>query len=345
MSFDWDTGYTCVWLCAASYCDSGTYYTLPTFKGYASGFVLTNRIGSTGSIADGFVGYIPSKATIYVVFQGSKNPMQFLADTKIRKVTYQACQAEYASTGKNPCQVHEGFYNAQKQVNTNVVNAVSNLRAQFPSFQVVVTGHSLGGALATIQAVSLIQTLNIQVRLFTFGAPREFNNQASSSVSSYITDKNRVTHFADPIVRLPVLNNHVFVYRHIHGEWYEQNTADGTNIFKSCGNCAPQYVCYFEDPTCSGQWDKNGVINVQHHSYYLGYPISTCNLPFMSPTLFKAAVVAPFEDVYNMTFNMTEPDVWMENATYAFNAASYRTQPLMLVWLYIALFLFFTASR
>ncbi len=42
-SYDWATGNTSVWLCAAAYCETNTYMTR-TFKGYSSGFVVTNVI-------------------------------------------------------------------------------------------------------------------------------------------------------------------------------------------------------------------------------------------------------------------------------------------------------------
>lgn len=42
-SFDWATGNTSVWLSAAAYCETNTYLSR-TFKGYSSGFVVTNVI-------------------------------------------------------------------------------------------------------------------------------------------------------------------------------------------------------------------------------------------------------------------------------------------------------------
>lgn len=43
LAYDWKTGNTSVWLCAAAYCPTNTYMTR-TFKGYSSGFVVTNII-------------------------------------------------------------------------------------------------------------------------------------------------------------------------------------------------------------------------------------------------------------------------------------------------------------
>lgn len=40
-SYDWKTGNTSIWLCAAAYCQTNTYMTR-TFKSYTAGFVVTN---------------------------------------------------------------------------------------------------------------------------------------------------------------------------------------------------------------------------------------------------------------------------------------------------------------
>ena len=42
-NYDWAFGNTSVWLSAAAYCETNTYMTR-TFKGYSTGFVVTNVI-------------------------------------------------------------------------------------------------------------------------------------------------------------------------------------------------------------------------------------------------------------------------------------------------------------
>ena len=50
------------------------------------------------------------------------------------------------------CSVHEGFYKAEQGVYSTVYDEVSRLVNEYPSYQIVVTGHSLGAALATLRA-------------------------------------------------------------------------------------------------------------------------------------------------------------------------------------------------
>jgi hypothetical protein len=314
MSFDWATGYTSLWLSAATYCDPGSYYTR-TFSGYAAGFVITKRIGSANQnwySAEGFIGYRPDDSNIYVVFQGSNTIQQWVNNARFKKVTFPWCSVDDYYGKGNPCEVHSGFWSAQQNVNSLVLNEVSRLIQLYPKYGIICTGHSLGGALATLQAVEIIMRLNLPVKLFSFGAPREFNNQASSWVSDHIPNRNRVTHYMDPAPHMPTQGGFIFpVYRHISGEWYEQHTADGTNIFKACSG--------FEDSTCADQWK---ITIPEHHHYYLGYPLE-CRLATMpqSSVQLQTTLVPPPERVQaiysNGTYNQSDDFVFVGNISYS----------------------------
>jgi hypothetical protein len=66
--------------------------------------------------------------------------------------------------------VHDGFYSAFKSVKKDIDDFMKqNGRA---GKKVVVTGHSLGGAVATIIAAYIRGTTNKDVMLYTFGSPR-----------------------------------------------------------------------------------------------------------------------------------------------------------------------------
>lgn len=67
------------------------------------------------------------------------------------------------------------------------------------------TGHSLGGALATHAAIQLLSE-NIPVdQFYTFGSPRVGDNKFSTWFDSYLKTNNRfrVTHGRDPVPHLP----------------------------------------------------------------------------------------------------------------------------------------------
>ena len=74
-------------------------------------------------------------------------------------------------------QVHQGFYAAYSSVAPQVNSAVSALLNQFPTASILVTGHSLGGALATFAAVEMKTKMNVSRKMtfYTFGSPRTGN--------------------------------------------------------------------------------------------------------------------------------------------------------------------------
>lgn len=53
------------------------------------------------------------------------------------------------------CLIHQGFYNAFQSVEGYMRSEVQKLLAQFRGAKIFVTGHSLGGALATVAALDI----------------------------------------------------------------------------------------------------------------------------------------------------------------------------------------------
>jgi hypothetical protein len=65
--------------------------------------------------------------------------------------------------------VHAGFCRKWKAVSVKVTTALKRLGC----VRVLVTGHSLGGALSTIACIDIARTLpNVEVTAYTFGSPR-----------------------------------------------------------------------------------------------------------------------------------------------------------------------------
>ena len=132
-----------------------------TYGGPATGFVATKALYHFLDDTEGYVGYLPSDSSIYVVFRGSLSLSNFITDLNIDKV-------KYKTRPECDCQVHEGFYNGTLSVFADVLAEVKRLRTLFPTFQVKTTGHSLGGALAQLTAMELINAGN-HTTMINFG--------------------------------------------------------------------------------------------------------------------------------------------------------------------------------
>ena len=53
------------------------------------------------------------------------------------------------------CSAHNGFLSSYKEARRDVMDAVKTANALKPQYSIVVVGHSLGGAIATLAAVDL----------------------------------------------------------------------------------------------------------------------------------------------------------------------------------------------
>jgi pimeloyl-ACP methyl ester carboxylesterase len=118
--------------------------------------------------------------------------------------------------------VHAGFLTAWKEPRTQIISAIKAARTQYPSYKLVITGHSLGGAVATLAAADL-RAQGIPADLFTYGSPRTGNRQFAEFVSGQSGINARVTHTADPVPRLPPLV--LTPFRHTTPEYWLSNGA------------------------------------------------------------------------------------------------------------------------
>ncbi|PJF17950.1 Alpha beta-hydrolase [Paramicrosporidium saccamoebae] len=143
--------------------------------------------------------------------------------------------------------VHEGFLLAYESVSEEVIMHVTSLLGEHPDFVVHVVGHSLGGALATICAMELNESLSFakKVKLSSYGAPRVGNDDFARLVEK---------HFPDPLDRLRVTNGNDIVphvppyFLEYHQSAQEIFIPPGSKKTSSAYACDPSSG---EDPRCA----------------------------------------------------------------------------------------------
>jgi hypothetical protein len=96
----------------------------------------------------GFIAIDHTNQLIVTAFRGLETFTNLLGVLNIRPSPSPICQ---------DCQVVAGLYNFWKAVAPDVEAEVKNARNYYPTFRIVVVGHSLGGAVATYAAAELRQ--------------------------------------------------------------------------------------------------------------------------------------------------------------------------------------------
>lgn len=242
-----------IYLAAAVLCDKETF---PTRKylGASAGFEYKATIYDSKSDTNGFIGILHDK--IFVVYRGTSSKLDWMDDGEVWQdnANYSDCP---------DCKVHHGFNKCLDNTIKFVLDTVHKLRQEHPSYQILVGGHSLGGALANLAAIEIVQSGLTNVQHYSFGSPRVGNPTWAKYSNNLLTQAQRITHYKDPVPHtpptyIPLIGD----YEHILTEVYENEAHE----LHSCSGV--------DDQTCSMQW-SDFQTKPDDHSLYLDV-ITSC---------------------------------------------------------------------
>lgn len=137
---------------------------------------------------------------MYVIFRGSGQDADW--DTNI--ALQQTQGYPYDDNPQTNVQIHEGFSTAYFSVRDAIHQYCSNLGEKTT---LIVTGHSLGGALATLCALDLqfkfFSSASDRISLYTFGSPRVGNSDFRQSFNRRVPNSYRLINGMDIVPAVP----------------------------------------------------------------------------------------------------------------------------------------------
>ena len=160
------------------------------------GLELVSWIENKKSDTQGFVA--TRDKAIYVVWRGSESKKDFQNDASIDKVPF-------INDGEK---VHIGFKYCWESVVGDTYDAIDTAieNLQGETTDIVVCGHSLGGAVATLYAHSIKKHYpHYNVKCVTIGSPRVGNKTFKDNYDSYEIDTLRVVHNNDLVTHTPYI--------------------------------------------------------------------------------------------------------------------------------------------
>jgi len=192
-------------------------------KGDTAGFVFVNYFESDLTDSHVYIGYHPNRDEIIVSFRGS---LPLSIENWLDDIEY--FQSNGPFNGVSTL-VHDGFLKSYQAVASQVIAELQNLTAQFPHYNIVLTGHSLGGAQATLLAMDLYYNFRItDAYLITFGSPRVGNADFATAFNGAYAGRSwRVTNQDDIVPHVPPQIAFPYWYHAVGSEvWYKDSQGD-----------------------------------------------------------------------------------------------------------------------
>ncbi|KAJ7347716.1 Alpha/Beta hydrolase protein [Mycena olivaceomarginata] len=207
----------------------------------------------------GYVARDDTRKEIVVAFRGTVTPANFITDALGMLVDWDSTHSKVVAPAGT--KVHFGFQKAWSTVSDKTLSAVTAELAAHPGYTIVVTGHSLGGALASLAGITLQMTFpTAVVKYYTYGQPRTGNITYATWVNTLIGPEKsfRVVHSNDGV---PTMAPEMLGFVHHSTEYWalSPHSPQQTRICNAAG--------LLEDPMGSKKIPTTG-INPAHLSYF-----------------------------------------------------------------------------
>ncbi|KAJ7980222.1 Lipase [Quillaja saponaria] len=226
------------------------------------GFEIIELVVDIQHCLQGFVGVAKDLNAIVIAFRGTQESS---IQNWIEDLFWKQLDLNYPDMPD--AMVHLGFYHAYHNttIRPSILNAVKRAKKFYGDINIMVTGHSMGGAMAAFCGLDLVvnhKAHNVQV--MTFGQPRIGNAVFASYYGELVPNTIRVTNDHDIVPHLPPYYRYFpqKTYHHFAREVWLYNIGLGSLVYRV------EKVCDLsgEDPSCSNSVTGNSISD--HLTYY-----------------------------------------------------------------------------
>ncbi|KAE9374963.1 alpha/beta-hydrolase, partial [Stipitochalara longipes BDJ] len=164
---------------------------------------------------------------LVLAFRGTSDLYDFAVDLNQTLIPYES--VGISSCGG--CEVHGGYVAAWNSASSEIIAAINTQKTSHSGYTFTVTGHSLGGALASLASASLVG-IGMNITTYTFGQPRTGNPAYANMIDQVLPFGKmfRVTHSNDGVPQTITVADG---YRHHSTEFWENDPA-GANTTVQC---------------------------------------------------------------------------------------------------------------
>tara|TARA_Y100000389_G_scaffold169134_1_gene175175 strand:- start:1706 stop:2470 length:765 start_codon:yes stop_codon:yes gene_type:complete len=173
---------------------------------YCSKLSKRAYITNKNPIYDTRVNFIINNNTLYIYFRGTSSLHDWKINLDARLKLYQK--------NNNTFKIHNGFYTQYNSVKKYIY---SYLIENNSYDNIIITGHSLGGALATICSFDISDYIyNKNITCVTFGSPRVGDKNFINLYNYYNISTHRIVIYDDPVPKWPLNGNYIHICSSIY---------------------------------------------------------------------------------------------------------------------------------
>ncbi|PBK89315.1 alpha/beta-hydrolase, partial [Armillaria gallica] len=206
----------------------------------------------------GFIARDGDSKELVLALRGSASIIDIMVDSAIVLVPLITPGVEAPSGVR----VHSGFLVGWNSIAIQIISVIKQQLFLHPDLKnLVTTGHSLGGSLATLAAICLRRNFpSLTTRTYSYGAPRIGNKESADYFNDeFGVNASRVVHSNDGV---PTMIPTSLGYHH-HGAPLNTGRRRTLSREDSTKQCSPDG----EDPRCSASVPSEGV-NAAHMTYF-----------------------------------------------------------------------------